>query len=765
MLSKYVRKKEDCGCGGGKYNCISKNTFASILRAELKRLDCGCGCKGVKGFNKKYGKLIGRGQILADCPPGWRNDGLTCVEPCATEKSCTFDAGKYARANPDVFAAFGNDAVALETHYNNMGKNEGRSPCGNEPTIVSTEFDDGLTCRKKCLPGQIDDGLFCRNPIKSSTDPCPEGSRDVLGTCWGPVRQDCADDCTKGWDGCKYRTARHCTNWGLLGTSCVGGDCIGGCPTSCWNVDGITKQLHERNLKVWGGESSPQQIRSKQIRGRVNFDELIKEVNKGITDLFEGRIDLAAAFDPERNGVAAAFRKFGDDIKKVMEDVGSRIKEGFDKMAADTRKAFEDFARNAERDFKQFGEDFVNKMKDPDFWVEAIGIMAQIAAAAVSIAITVGTLGAGTGLAVGIMAAAQMAGPAAKMIADAARGRPIDALDIAQLAIAGATAIIPGMGATVGPMVKTGLNAAKFTIQAVKVGQGLGMIPSSCIANCPPGGVPDPEPAIEEEPKVDPAPGQKTDEEILALAPPCTFFRVIGKANQEAPCNVPPRVTRNGPPFYTDKEWIAKYRAENYGPNANSGATTTDPSGAVVNAKDVNIKNATTTINSTKQDLKIDDVQLPPPVVSLAKVEFDFNRGPRTCKLKPIKETIMTPEEMESRKLNFSDVKEGLDFSGPTGEIEPEEDGEIEPEEDFGGPTDEIEPEEDFGEIEPEEDFGEIEPEGDFGEIEPEGDFGEIEPEGDFGGPNDEIEPEEMEGFGKRRGRANRRISLNLLNF
>ena len=594
MLSKYVRN-DDCGCGGGKYNCVTKNTLNKWLQAELKRLDCGCGCKGWKGFNKKYGK-VGGAKILADCPPGWRNDGLTCVEPC----------------NAD-------------------------------------EFDDGLTCRKKCAPGQIDDGLTCRNPIKSEMNSCPAGSRDIAGTCWGPVRRDCVDDCFK-------HPAPGCRTWecgrlrGAFGEDwgprwCT--DCNLRCGQTCWDVQGITKQLHERNLRVWGGEVFGQQIRGKQIRGRVDFDELGKAVTAGLNDLFSADGALARAFDPEKNGVGAAFRKFGDDMKRVLEEVGNSIKNAFDRMGADIKKAFEDFAKDAESKFKQFGEDFVNKMKDPDFWVEAIGIMAQIAAAAVSIAITVGTLGAGTGLAVGLMAAAQMAGPAAKMIADAARGRPIDVLDIVQLGISAATALVPGMSSTVGAMVKTGANAAKYVVQGVQVGQQLGIIPSSCIANCPPDPPDRTEPPIIPTPPpsdVPPPPGQKTDQEILDLAPPCTFIRVIGKPNQPAPCNVPPKVTRTGPPYYTEEEWIAKYRAENYGPDA-ANQTVEDESGALVPKEDEDIKGE---VDATQgEEVDMTDVKVP------ELDEIDFGEAP-------------------TEEIDFGEAPtEEIDFGeAPTGDID-----------------------------------------------------------------------------------------------
>ena len=621
MLSKYVRKNDDCGCGGGKYNCVTKNTLNKWLQAELKRLDCGCGCKGMKGFKKKYG--LKGGKILADCPPGWRNDGLTCVENC----------------NAD-------------------------------------ERDDGLTCRKRCPEGQIDDGLTCRVPIKSSMNECPPGSRDVAGTCWGPMHKWCVDDCFK-------HPAPGCRTWecgrlrGLFGEDwgprwCT--DCNLRCGQTCWWTDGITKQLHERELRLWGGEVYGQAIRGKQIRGRVDFDELGKAVASGLNDLFSADGALARAFDPEKNGVGAAFRKFGDDMKRVLEDVGNHIKNAFDKMGADIKKAFEDFAKDAESKFKQFGEDFVRMMKDPDFWVEAIGIMAQIAAAAVSIAVTVGTLGAGSALAVGLMAAAQMAGPAAKMIADAARGRPIDVLDIVSLAASAALAVVPGMSSTVGAMVKTGANAAKYAVQGVQMAQSLGMVPSTCIANCPPPPPPDPEPPIDPAlPPSDlpPPAGQKTDEEILALAPPCTFLRVIGKPNQPAPCNTPPKVTRSGPPYYTEAEWIAKYRAENYGPGA-ANQTVEDESGALVDKEDDDIKGEVDATEGEQVDLT--DVEVP-----------------------------------ELNEIDFGEPTGEIDFGEPTGEI------------DFGEPAGEI----DFGEPAGEIDFGEPAGEIDFGEPTGEIDFGE----------------------------------------
>ena len=113
---------------------------------------------------------------------------------------------------------------------------------GVGPVCWADTFDRGVGTPvglEPCPSGWTNDGLTCREPLKSTMEPCPQGSRDVGGTCWGPVRTDCGDDCSKGWDDCRRR--------GLFGM------CIGGCRESCWSVDGITRQLHERNLKVTGG--------------------------------------------------------------------------------------------------------------------------------------------------------------------------------------------------------------------------------------------------------------------------------------------------------------------------------------------------------------------------------------------------------------------------------------------------------------------------------------------------------------------------------
>jgi thiol-disulfide isomerase/thioredoxin len=554
MLS--TLRKDDCGCGGGKHNCISKKAMQKWVIAELKRLDCGCGCKGEKAFKKKYGSLVG-GKILKDCPPGWRNDGLTCVSQC----------------QPD-------------------------------------EHDDPLSCRKKCAPGQIDDGLTCRNPIQSSMNSCPDGSRDIAGTCWGPVRQDCVHDCFKHpAPGCRtYECGRL---KGLFGEDwgprlCT--DCDLNCGKTCWNVDGITKQLHERELRVWGGEVNAQAIRFKTVEGRVDFAELGSAMKAGLEDLFSADGALAKLFDPEKNGVAAAMRKFGDDMKAILEEVGSRIKDGFEKMGAAAKAAFEEMARNAERDFKAFGDEFVKMMKDPMFWAEVVGVLAMVAGAALSMALATVTLGIGAPAAVGLMAACAMAGPAAKMIAKASTGQPIDALDIANLAISGASAMVPGLSGMVQTAVKVGTTAASVVISGVQAAQALQIIPSTCIANCP-APIPDIEVPKLDDPKFprDPPPaGQKTDEEILdTVVPRSRFIFSLRDPRRENPDYI----------GMTELEYIAKYRRENY----NADGTPIAPGNQIVSPEDKAIEAATEVVLPDEPPLDAGDLETPNPVEG----EFD----------------------------------------------------------------------------------------------------------------------------------------------
>jgi hypothetical protein len=313
------------------------------------------------------------------------------------------------------------------------------------------------------------------------------------------VRQDCIDDCFKHpAPGCRtYECGRL---KGLFGEDwgpklCT--DCNLRCGQTCWDVQGITKQLHERELKLFGGEVYVQHIRGKNITIRIKWDVAMGDL-AGAMSTFADQIKNN--LDPEKNGVGNAFRKFGADTEAAFKDIGEKMKDGFDPEKNGVKAAFEKFARDAESGLTDFlGKEFIDKMKDPYFWVDAVTILAQVGSALVSAAIIAGTLGAGTGLAIGLTMATQMVGPAMKMITDAATGKPIDALDIAQLAIA-CIPPVPGAGTAISAGIKTNLqyanyaaSAGKLIVGAVKMGQAVppgavpGLpIPSTCLINCPP---------------------------------------------------------------------------------------------------------------------------------------------------------------------------------------------------------------------------------------------------------------------------------------
>jgi hypothetical protein len=578
----------DCGCGGGS-NCITKHKkeFKKWVKAELKRLDCGCGCKGMKKFEEKYGKLVGG--KLQDCPPGWRNDGLTCVENCKPG-----------------------------------------------------EKDDGLTCRKPCEPGFVDDGLTCRKPITSSMNSCPSGSRDIIGTCWGPVRRDCIDDCFKHpAPGCKTwqcgRLEWAGIDWGpKLCTSCNLR-----CGQTCWDVWGITKQLHERELKVSGGEVQGKSIYSKEIRSRIDFMATNKEIEQVFIDAFGKDSELAKAFDPEKNGVADSFRKFGVDTKEAFDDIGRKIKEGF-KPTPEFQKWLDRHKRTWERAFRYFfPPEFEELVKTPEFWIDVAIIMAEVAVIAAA-----APLGP-----VAVMALS-MLGPSIRMIVKSSKGEPIDAFDIASLVLAAVPGAKKGDKAAASFMgqmfqfvqrnIKQIQFGASVLIAGAKIGQALGRIPSTCIANCP---VYDDSPMPPDDnpnpayipPSDPPPPGQKTDAELLAMAPGNRpFTKFLGDSDDVNPDYVG-----------TDIKWIKTKRKELYN-WPTPPETTTTPAGNLASPEDEKIEDVTTVKpDETQQNINTDFDD------DLENAGFGMYRGGLGPEIKPLIDgnEIINPGGEEEYKL------------------------------------------------------------------------------------------------------------------
>lgn len=481
-----------------KTGAALKRHMTDWIAGKLKEMDCGCGCKGMKKLGELAGKAhpdlkkqmlraklqlkhyerqkdrILKGGKMIDCPAGYRNDGLTCLEECKADETDTGltcvkkcpggyrDDGVACRKCPEGFTDTG--ASCLEN-------------------CKGGETDTGLFCKGSCPGGYRDDGTYCRK--------CPDGFTDTGLTCYkGPSGGKChGGDCHTYWES-------RCVNWGL-------GNWSGCHKTSCNPIrcDPIV------NAETRGQDAFPntrakrtadqmviwKAVRGKDIKGRVDIQGTMDEISAGLKEAFSENGPLARVFDPEKNGVAEAFRKFGKDTE-----------EAFAKVGADLLKAFDPEQNGVAGAFRQLGDAISSTIGNADWWKETmtnpdtyIMLLGMIASAAATV-LSAGTLGPAAFIAL------QALGPAMKMIGDAAQGRPIDGMDIAGLVMglvpipgasagakAASEAIIKGaaFGTTAAkalPYVQKAVQVGKFVAEGVKVAQDLGVVPSTCLANCPP---------------------------------------------------------------------------------------------------------------------------------------------------------------------------------------------------------------------------------------------------------------------------------------
>lgn len=235
--------------------------------------------------------------------------------------------------------------------------------------------DIGLFCRKDCPGGYRNDGIYCRG--------CPPGFED-----WGLHCQRYIPIYDKGWDGWLWR--------GLGG--------------------GYIEYAGQDAFKV-------------EYMEKIDWAATAEEIKKGFEDAFSANGPLAAAFDPEKNGVADAFRKFGEDTEAAFKDLGEKMEKAFDPNQNGVADAFKKLGD----DLAFLGDDdwWRETMSDPDTYIFLIGTIASVAAMCVTGGLAAAALGA--------------IGPTLNMINSAAKGESIDPLDIAGLALAivpaGASAI------------------------------------------------------------------------------------------------------------------------------------------------------------------------------------------------------------------------------------------------------------------------------------------------------------------------------------
>jgi len=426
------------------------------IEKSLRKLDCGCGCKGKKKLAelaltgqsmprhrvKRVLKQKRTGGKLNECPQGYKSNGAAlCIEECNPgERSVGEECVKDC---PPGWRTVGEECV---------------EDCPPGWKTVGEE------CVKDCPPGTADTGFgTC---IETG---CGPNERDDGTGCWGDLKTTCQGD----WRKAVWEPGHQV----------------------CHTNDGLLHHYHnsfaaERHWKSrqWRGR------RWKKSHSQVDWKGTWEDVKKGMTDFLEGRVDLAALFDPEKNGVAAAFRKFGADTQKAFEAVGQKLLDAFDPDKNGLTNALKSVGKalfDASAKFGKFLVDTVGNeqwwkdtMSNPDTYILLIGLIATGAAIALS------------GGAAGPMAIAALnaLGPAVKMIGDAAQGRKIDVTDIVGLTLSlvgGAAGAALAQGAVTGVMAVQALTYAQraaqiggIVVSITQVGQAIGVVPEACVVNC-----------------------------------------------------------------------------------------------------------------------------------------------------------------------------------------------------------------------------------------------------------------------------------------
>lgn len=164
---------------------------------------------------------------------------------------------------------------------------------------------------------------------------------------------------------------------------------------------------------------------------KIDHAQTQADIRKGIEQAFASDGALASAFDPEKNGVNEAFRKFGEGSLEAMESLGNTIIQNFDPNQNGVKEAFQKLG-------DKLGDDqwWRDTMSDPDTYILLIGTVASVAAMVLS----GGTAGPAVVAALGAL------GPSLNIISAVAQGEPVSPLDIAAVAFS----IIPVVGQAAG---------------------------------------------------------------------------------------------------------------------------------------------------------------------------------------------------------------------------------------------------------------------------------------------------------------------------
>ncbi len=173
---------------------------------------------------------------------------------------------------------------------------------------------------------------------------------------------------------------------------------------------------------------------------------------------------LGDGLDPAKNGVSEAFNKFGGDATRAFEELGNKIKESAQRDKATLDRAFAPFVAeftNPNSALAQFvqsagipisADDWKKKFEDPETYFTILSVLVTAAASVAS-----------AGLAgPGVFAATQALIAGTRVITKAAMGKPITPGDI----LAVVTSAVPGAG---GGTATTWLEVAKQATKQVGV--------------------------------------------------------------------------------------------------------------------------------------------------------------------------------------------------------------------------------------------------------------------------------------------------------
>jgi hypothetical protein len=380
-------------------------------------------------------------RVLVSAMKGEGDCGCGKGKDCKT-KAEDEDALYLARSYANAFPSNKRRGKGLDKHMEEWMRKELAKMdcgCGCKGRKKLRELSGGKL--NPCPPGYEEKGLLC-------VEPCQDGERDDGTACWGDLKTHCHGDPGKG----VWQTGHQ----------------------ECHTNDGL---LH----------------RYKKIIGRVDWAGTAKEVEAGMKEAFSADGPLAKAFDPEKNGVGAAFRKFGKDSNAAFAEVGDKLLKAFDPNKNGVKEAFD---KVGEAMKNTIGNEnwWKETMSNPDTYIMLIGMIATAAATVLS----AGTLGPAAFIAL------QALGPALKIIGDAAQGRPVDGLDIAMLAIslvplpgagagakAASDAIIKGAAfgtkaAKALPYIQRAAQIGKVVVKGTQLAQSMRLVPSTCLTNCPP---------------------------------------------------------------------------------------------------------------------------------------------------------------------------------------------------------------------------------------------------------------------------------------